>query len=68
MFYTAAILYVLGSFMYSLHQKTVIFFMKEEDYSEVKVLINSLIWPFRVFQLMLAFVLNDYLDDDKDED
>lgn len=64
MFYTAAILYVLGSFMYSLHQKTVIFFMKEEDYSEVKVLTNSLIWPFRVFQLMVAFVLNDYLDDD----
>jgi hypothetical protein len=66
--YFAAILYVMGGFLYHLHQYTVLYLTEEENFSRVKVTVNSIIWPIHVFETMLTFALASLYDNDEEDD
>jgi hypothetical protein len=63
--YLTAALYVMGAYLYQLHQQTILYFLDEDDYNPQKVLLNSLIWPVRVGEIMITFVSAKDDDDGK---
>lgn len=63
-----AILYFLGAFLYYLHQLTILYFKEAENVSETKVLTNAVIWPWRVVEILVMYVVEMNRKDDEDHD
>lgn len=62
-----AILYFLGSFLYYLHQLTILYFSEVEEFSSVKVMSNAVIWPWRVVEILVMYVVEMNKKDDEDD-
>ena len=62
-----AVIYTLGAYLYYWHVKTIIHFAGEEnlEYSDLKMLRNSAIWPLQVIEIM--FYHATYKEEDNDE-
>lgn len=67
MSFICAILYTLGAFLYYLHQLTIIYLKEVENYSEVKVRLNAIIWPLRVMEHVVESIMFLVEDDQKDD-
>ena len=61
-----AILYFLGSFLYYLHQLTILYFKEAENVNEAKVLTNAVIWPWRVVEILVMYVVEMNRKDDEE--
>lgn len=57
-------LYVLGGFLYYLHVMTILYFKEADNYSEGKVFFNATIWPFRVVETIVEFIIKANRDED----
>jgi hypothetical protein len=63
-----AVLYFLGAFLYYIHQLTILYFKETENVSETKVLTNAVIWPWRVVEILVMYVVEMNRKDDEDHD
>lgn len=57
-------LYVLGGFLYYLHQLTILYLKEADNYSEGKVFFNAMIWPFRVVEIIVEFIIHSNRDEE----
>ena len=67
MLFICATLYILGAFIYYLHQLTILYLKEVENYSEVKVRLNAIIWPLRAMEHMVESIMFLVEDDQEDD-
>ena len=67
MSFICATLYTLGAFLYYLHQLTILYLKEVENYSEVKVRLNAIIWPLRAMEYMVESIMFLVEDDQEDD-
>lgn len=67
MSFICATLYTLGAFLYYLHQLTILYLKEVENYSEVKVRLNTIIWPLRVMEDVVESIMFLVEDDQEDD-
>lgn len=67
MSFICATLYTLGAFLYYLHQLTIIYLKEVENYSEVKVRLNAIIWPLRAMEHVVESIMFLVEDDQEDD-
>jgi len=65
MVYVATAFYVMGAYLYYLHQLTIVYLQKIEEVSMFRVYLAAILWPVHVLEAMI-FQLFNVGDDDEE--